>query len=570
MANIKKIIINTNECFLCGLCEDRQLGDVFDRGKDGKIHVLNDGLFDMDERPEIMELINLCPGEALSIEEEKVLTGSKANVIVQLNDLIYRELRDYPFKVPDSREYEYETRVYKASPIPVCSRSSRSYRDDDKAEDAGVSEFKSAVWSQAKSVAMQYITAYKVKKLRKYFTNEEKQGSYYIQKNQEIHDLLSKAYQLAMLATDNKISLPKDFCDFNVVLDWNEDGKFYLDSYNWIEDFHYDFERSSWFHDADYYRTYVNVDGDDRYYYDLTEAEAVFRDDMDYVVDSVIQGVAKDRVDSVTQAYFAKAKKILDEKLDILQNELKAHIKIDAKETFIAEIQSVYQKIKDADMPKISSPWPKIDLDYNSDYRFYSERSCEEAARNRRERAYGDGRHFVRCLPDTLNEKCMEKLQVMLTDWKRLVLQAYDISGIRHPQKNLCVSVGNSTVCIPLNDFNEVESLWDDEIKIFIDREILEYGTSVGEVEYISEYDIKIDIGHDYDLRDTLFGGLKEVNNRWCYHLWNIHDVRFSANDVGDACVKKLEESTYFKRYVESIKKSFIEEISKISGVKDI
>lgn len=96
----------------------------------------------------------------------------------------------------------------------------------------------------------------------------------------------------------------------------------------------------------------------------------------------------------------------------------------------------------------------------------------------------------------------------------------------------------------------------------------MEYGTSVGDVEYISEYDIKIDIGHDYDLRDTLFGGLKEVNNRWCYHLWNIHDVRFSASDVGDACVKKLEESTYFKRYVESIKKSFIEEISKISGVK--
>lgn len=353
-------------------------------------------------------------------------------------------------------------------------------------------------------------------------------------------------------------------------IDWKNADRFYLDGYNWLEDYNFDFERSGWFHDEEYYRTWINVDGYDKYYYDLTEAEAQFRDDMDHVVDSIIESVVKSRVESVTLAYFAKAKSTLNEKLDILQKELKLHIKIDEGQVFQAEIQSVYQKIRATEMPEISPPRARIDTEYNGDYRFYSEGKCEDAAKNRRERAYNDGHYFIRQLPSDLNDRCLDQIRNTLTNWKRLVLQSFDISGKKYPDKRLYVTVGNSSVHISLNNFDEVESLWDDTIKRHVDRDILNYGTSVGDVTYKSEYSLKITIYHDYDLRETLFGGLKEVNNRYAYSFPDgLYEFKWSADEVAAECTKVLQASPTLQEYLDNIKENFIKELQKITGSPD-
>jgi len=372
MAEIKKITINTATCSLCGLCEQDHLSAVFQRKNDGKIHVLNNGIFDLDEHPEIKEIAAYCPTGALCVEDEKALAGSAGDVLTQLNNLIYKELRDYPFEAPDYSEYEYKTGVYQAAPIPVCSRSAKDYFTDDKAMDAGLAEFKQLVWSQSKAIALQYVTAYKTKKVKKYFTYQEIEGNYYYEKNQEIQNLLKKAYQLAMIATDNKIQLPKDFCVFDARLDWkNEESE-----YNQIDVCCSGLENTSCFYTLDHYRTYINTDGDSRYWYDLTEAETEFRHDMDDVVENVIRGEVEFRVNAITNKYNNRAKSVLKDKIDILQNELKKHIKVDIKSVFEAEIKAVYESIMGSVFPDISAPWPDLDLDYNSDYRFYSERSC--------------------------------------------------------------------------------------------------------------------------------------------------------------------------------------------------
>lgn len=444
---MKKLTIDTNLCVLCGVCEEDRYKEVFTRDESGKITVCNHGLIDLNKHPEIEDAISICPTGALSVEEEEILADDKESAIVRLNDLIFRELRKYPFEVSDT-EYEYETGVYKAAPIPVCSHSTKTYSDDDKAEDAGLVEFERVVWSQRKQVALQYITAYKVKKLKKFFTNEESPDNFYHQKNRDISSLLNKVHCLAEIVTDGEISLPEDFCEFNVLLDWNGEAENDRYAYEWIEDYQFNYEESTWFHNAEYYRTYIDTKGEDRCWYDLTKAEAEFRDDMDYVVQQVIEEMAKGRVESVTQRYFAKARKVLNGKLDVLQKELKQYIKADAQSVFESEMQSVYRKIKSTPMPAVVTPKANIDLNYNSDYRFYSESSCDEAARNRRERAYDEGRAFVRNLPYSISVAWSAQMGQLLTEWKHMVLQAYDISGKAYPKQSSAFpySFGNNSL----------------------------------------------------------------------------------------------------------------------------
>lgn len=109
----------------------------------------------------------------------------------------------------------------------------------------------------------------------------------------------------------------------------------------------------------------------------------------------------------------------------------------------------------------------------------------------------------------------------------------------------------------------------DETVEKIIDGEILHGCTSVGDIEYINEYSVKIDTNRDYDLREALFGGLKEVNNRWCYHIWDIRKFQESANEVAKECVKKLEESASYKKHMQRYKTAFINELVKVTGIAE-
>ena len=312
MPQLKRVSIVSHKCILCGLCEQEQYSNVFLCADDGSITVSNGGLVDIEKYPQLLEAERQCPSHAIEIQDEETVLGGKKEAQDKLNQKIYKELRDYPFEPPSPKDYEYKTGVYQASKIPAQYRSACKYRTYEAAEDAGASTFKSAVWSQTKAIARQYIVAYRVKQLKKYYTYEESEGNFYFQKNREITTSLTETYELAKFITDGKIDLPNDFCTFDVKPDW---GKYSIskERLEKLEDATFDFEYASSFHTADWYRTWVKVDdyGDDKYYYDFEEAEKQFREDMDSCVEDVLYKEVQSRVEDAVRDYLENGKKII-------------------------------------------------------------------------------------------------------------------------------------------------------------------------------------------------------------------------------------------------------------------
>lgn len=529
------------------------------------MEVKNSGLIDMDTPlfRLVLEAQKLCPFRAIQIEDSSITADDKSvnEKLSELNQLIYEELRDFPFTPPAEKEYAYETGVYTVAKIPAQYRSTNTYRTYEAAESAGVQAFKSAVWSQAKSIARQYITQYRVKKLKKYYTYEEKAGNFYYDMNQDVSRLLQKAETLAKAVSNGKIKLPDNFSDFAVKPDWGYEN-FNRDLLEKIEDVNFDYEHARSFCVPDSYNCYVNVDDhdDDKYYYDYEEAEEAFRRDMDSVVSDVLDPEVPKRVDAATSKYLEAARKQLSEKLDLLQKELKKYIDIQNSNQFEQELNKLCADIWNTDMICSKAPSPRLDLEYNSDYRFYSERECEKAAQNRRERAYNDGRSFIEHLPETLDEAYAKLIGTVLTQWKRNIIRVFEMNGRAAPSKPIQALVGDHTVELNLHSFNDITISNIGTVKQYVKDKILGYGHSVGNVKYISEYEPKINVDMTCDIKETIFGNIKEVNHRYGYTI-PLHEFDYSAYLVGEACLKKLNQSDFLAESIQKIKESLIESL---------
>lgn len=565
MPTPKRISI-TEKCIMCGICEDEQYSMIFNCSKDGTgIEVRNNGLIDIDKFPRVLEAQKLCPTQAIEIKNDFTFSDSISEAADKLNQKIFSTLRDYQFTAPDYREYEYETGVYEVPPIPAQYRSQCKYWSYDSAEDAGLNAFKSAVWSQAKTIIRQYIVVYRVKKLKKYYTYEENENNFYFRKNKEIEKLLTEVYELSQYVTAGKINLPNDFCKFDVKPDWGYQG-FNRDRLEKLEDTDWNFKSPV----VDYYRTWIDVDDDggDKYYYDFTEAGKEFRQDLDQAVSDVLNRDVESRIQSITAPYLEAAKALLTKKVDILQSELKKHIRLNggSKAKFREEINKVWLEISDYTFPSISIPQNSMDLDLDDSYRFYSKGDCEKAAGNRRERAYNEGYSFVQSLPSVLNDAYMELISEAMTQWKRNIIRVFDLCGKKIPTKHFEVKVGSETIWFSLMDNDDVPVPCDNMICQYVKEEIMHYGTSVGETSYVSEYSPSILISEDYDLKETIFGNLKEVNRRYAYYI-NLYEFFCSAREVAEACIKAFETSNFWSQFTQNVKKSFIDSLRSREGL---
>lgn len=565
MTTIKQVSVSSN-CRMCGKCEEKKYSEIFDCKKDGTgMEVKNNGLIEVDTSlfQLVLEVQKFCPSQAIQIEDSPITTDAKSinEKLAEMNQLIYEELRDYPFAPPAENEYAYETGVYTVAKIPAQYRSTNTYRTYEDAESAGVQAFKSAVWSQAKSIARQYIIQYRVKKLKKYYTYEEKAGNFYYDMNQDVSRLLQKAETLAKAVSNGKIKLPDNFSDFAIEPDWGYEN-FNRDLLEKLEDVNFDYERTSSFCVPDSYNCYVNVDdhNDDKYYYDYEEAEEAFRRDMDSVVRDVLNPEVPKRVDAATSEYLEAAKKHLSEKLDLLQKNLKNHIEIQDSNQFEQELDKLCANIWNTEVICSKAPSPRLDLEYNSDYRFYSERECEKAAQNRRERAYNDGRSFIEHLPETLDEAYAKLIGTVLTQWKRSIIQVFDMNGQKVPSEPIKVTVGDHIVELNLQNFDDAIVSYTGTVKQYIADRILKYRHSVGDVKYISEYEPKIRVDVTCDIKETIFGNIKEVNHRYGYII-PLHEFDYSAYLVGEACLKKLNQSDFLAQFIQKMKESLIESL---------
>lgn len=199
-------------------------------------------------------------------------------------------------------------------------------------------------------------------------------------------------------------------------------------------------------------------------------------------------------------------------------------------------------------------------MEYNSDYRFYSERECEKAAQNRRERAYNDGRYFIERLPETLDECYARLIGTALTQWKRNIIRVFDMTGQKVPPEPIRVIVGDHTIELNLRNFDDVTVSDTGTVKQYVKDRILRYGYAVGNVKYISEYEPKINVDVSFDVKETIFGNIKEVNHRYGYII-PLHEFDYSAYLVGEACLKELNQSDFLVEFTQKIKESLIESL---------
>lgn len=566
--SLKKITIS-DSCSLCGLCDQDELSNVFIYDKNGKLTVQHGGVIDTAKHPKVLEVAEMCPEKAIQISEVKELSQEDmGKVLDQFNRLLNKELRDYPFKVPDyQNDYAYETETYQALPVPAKYRSETKYRTYDGAVDAGLSEFTRAVYSQSKNIKKQYVAAYKVKKLEKYYIFEEDDDNFYYHINRGVSQLLEKAVELAKVLSKNQIKFPDGFETFCVMPDW-EKSEFSHQILQKFEDVDIDIESSTYFELSDWYRTYVNVDGDDKYYYDFTEAEKTFRESIDSAIWDRIEPYVTGWVEAITKEYLDRAKKELSHRINFLQAEAKKFVRPNEGNAFKSSIKTICNGILKAEFPNVSAPVPDFDIDYDSGYRFRSESSCESAAERRRERAYNDGFSFLEKLPRLFNAPYMEALSKAMTGWKRELLSAYDINGIPYSNQTLKVVVGKETIQISLSDHEDVAASYDSSIKDYFEQNLVSsacYG-SINGVSYIGLYDCDINTFEDFDIKETIFGNIKEVNHRYSYSV-EIYKFRFSAAEVSEACNDVLRGSDFIKKYFSDIKKSFVSEVYRIVGI---
>lgn len=562
---MKMVRVNSG-CTLCGLCEQPEVSGVFTYAN-GALQVKNSGIVDIDQVPKILEIEMLCPEKALEISNLDVDPADKASALAQFNQIINQDLREYPFEPPEYyRDYAYDIEKYQAIPVPAKYRSEPKYFTDESAENAGLAEFTRAVYSQSKAIAKQYLTAYRVRQLKKYYDYAESKENFYFRINSEISDLLRKAVLLASSVTEQTLDLPDDFCEFKVIPDW-QGVSFSREKLKKLEELDVDLSRSGNFHSVvDYYRTWIDTDGDFRScYYDFSEAEVELRDDINRAVSDIMESLVSDDVTYLTGEYLKRAKSTLHEKIKKLQSEVKKKSKISVSDQFDQKICELCSEIEKTGAVAISAPYPAdFDTDYNDDYRFYSERECEKAAGNRRNRAYEEGLSFINRVPELLNDAYMEAFAELMTKWKRKVLGIYDLCGRPYPQKQIKVRVGESSIPIYLANYDDVQKPEDSTIRRYMEQHFMSrvrYG-GINGVTYMSEYDCPIETNYDCDFRETLFGNIKEVNKRYAYYL-NLSRFQISAWEVSKACRDGLFKSGVPQMCFEIMKRDFIAELQK-------
>ena len=570
MANIKEIQI-TDACTNCGLCEQEEFKDIFAFHSSGKMEVLHNGLIDLELSPKVTELAELCPVQAIKIIDPQIKTQDKNEALKEFNQLVNHELRDFPFKAPSYYDYAYKDGVYTALQIPAHYRSEAKYLTDETAENAGIREFKNAIFPQKNNIVKQYLTAYKVKVLQNYIRYEETPENYYYSINRTISKLLEKAYQLAKIVVGEQLNLPETFYQFEVKPALKPE--FTIQKLRELEKLDMELEKSGSFHeDADYYRTWVSTYGDFKScWYDFTDAEKEFRDDIDRAISDRMEHRIAEDIQYLIEEFLKKAKDEVIKRIDALQGEVKELSITSPREAFSEEISEFCNTIKAFSALSVCTPYPdNFDTDYNDDYRFNSESSCLKAADNRRDRAYNEGIHFIENLPDAFNTAYLKAIQKQLTEWKRSLLDIYDNNGQPYPHNTIQLKVGNSTIPISLSDHSDIPLADDYSIKRYFEEHISfePRWESVNGVKYAYKYDCKVDTHYDCDFKETIFGNIKEVNKKYGYDL-NLYTFVNSAWEVSKACGEKLAASEFMKNYIDAIKQSFLSEVCKATGHKN-
>ena len=204
-------IVISDKCIQCGSCigfSSKWIEETSDGVFAGK-----NGVFVEADDPDVAKLISVCPVGAISIDASIKRETAKNTVEAIITQL--ESMNGLP--EPTRNDMKFNVDEYSIGfPYPSGERR-YNYSSERAAENAAENEFNRIAYSQIDRCILKIISEYRVKKVTPYFSGKMESGSVYAAYNARNIKLLSEAKDL--LAGEGIVTLPSDFCSFDVFPD---------------------------------------------------------------------------------------------------------------------------------------------------------------------------------------------------------------------------------------------------------------------------------------------------------------------------------------------------------------
>ena len=326
---MKKVVIS-DDCSACGICS---IGtDLIYEGSDGRAVVREPGIVIENQLEKIQEIINNCPSKAIQLEDHRgIVSVGGHEGLEELKTIILEKLGQYTVSMPPKKDYAFN-KDYFHFPYMGSGRGAHQYEysSDKKAESAGLSEFNAICYSRSKVLIQALFVRYKDIFLRRYYEYEKTPGNFYHTVNQEIGEFLKQVIAEAQNISNNKLILPKEFEDFEVVprmgLEKGDktDRELYIYQLIHFEEMYLVDDVVRERESLEWYRTYINTyDTRDyrdktKYAYDVSEAIEAFEkwtiSDIGRTINYNIEGI----LETPIKYFNDDVQKELKEKVEIL------------------------------------------------------------------------------------------------------------------------------------------------------------------------------------------------------------------------------------------------------------
>ncbi|MCM3006322.1 ferredoxin [Priestia koreensis] len=511
--SMKKIFVS-NKCVACGVCTVNSEFLVEDAN--GCAIPKEPGLITAEQYIKFQEVIDDCPVNAISVEDETITALHGSDAVIELKTMINEKIKNYKIPYPNSEEYDFNETNYEAPSFLSQGLSKNTYKSYDKAQNEGFYAFKNTMYSQQKALIQAVCIEYKTRQLKKFAYYVKEKGNYFYDINMEISKMLEEAVLLGQYISENKVNLPSDFCDFEVGPDKGFDG----DTWSWILRNLEQLDWSDKMKDEEFYKTYINVEEyDDQYKYSLYEVESTFREYIVYGLYMQLSDRVDQAIDSTYKKYCEVFKKTLNEKLSLLKTELKRCSKFDdSVETkqadLVKEINLLLGDIRSIELKK-ETVYHSVDWSYDSSFRFSSYSKASEAGGNRTDRFYNDcefylGTRHSPSISNDLSECYKNQFEAVINIFKTKLQEIFDKHDMPYPKEWLYISCGTqSKISVDISNYEDVSSNIRGDIRNFIEDKVIGWGGALRNGEYFDYSDVSYEVSESITWKQGLFGEKK-------------------------------------------------------------
>lgn len=244
-----RIVEVSDKCSACGACIS--YCDIFQDGPAGKCEPTNKGIILPDDQrmSQIMETIDLCPEQAISISNMSMIKENGEVTINDLKNYIKTTLVEYKCPIPKYKDFQFRGAVPRVDGDGIYGWSFSKYSSSSSAISAGLSELKRVYFNNMDSLSKGLLADYKHLVLTPLLSYEERRDNYYYFEMVRI-SMIINAISLEIKAITGK-NVDESICNIEFKPDFGYKGKNF-DSVINIEENLYgqaqqDVESASWY-----------------------------------------------------------------------------------------------------------------------------------------------------------------------------------------------------------------------------------------------------------------------------------------------------------------------------------